>query len=703
MKDKSQVDISIVIVNYNVKSYLSNLLDSLQKARKQLSVQIIVVDNASIDGSPAYLKAHYPDIELIENKRNIGFAKANNRALPLCRGKYTLIINPDTLVEEDTLVTMKTYMDNHPETGIATCSLLNADGTFSPDCIRTIPTPLSALFRVLGMEKFAQRHSWLPNYYISHTKPESPTEVPIISGSLMFCRTRLLNELNGFDEQFFMYFEDTDLCLRVKEKGYNLKFIPDTSVIHYRGKSTKKDRLDHHLTFNKSLFKFYRKHYRNAYSLFVKILIALGIAARAAFVYAKSLIKLFYRPVTDILVLNILITASFIFRYDLPLYDLQNNFQQEYLAINIMATILFIAIGKYYDLYGRHKYSKVALLKTNTWTFLGIAVITFFLRDFAFSRLILIVGFFAGFIALVLIRMAFNVYQSNINAKRTALSTIKILIVGDAEQVASIIKGIRTHIRWNYELAGVVLKKPVDMDRIEDVPVIGGIENLAKLTALTPVDEVFFILGGLQYQEVLSYLSQLAQQNVTTRIIPKSHEVILGQSNVEYFGSVPVLDIQWQYQTTWNKIIKRLFDITVSAAVIIFTAPIYLYYTLKKEGKITFKLYKDKEEWIGISLFEDQKNHRLSNLILLMGYVLKGHLSFVGAPLVADTLPDPLYYKYGLTGYRQINEHRFYRENEKLKLELYYLQNYAIWMDMEVLLKTVLHAKPKFGLIKTPP
>lgn len=699
--DNSDIDISIIIVNYNVKAYLTSLLSSIKKSSQDLSIQLIVVDNASIDGSVEYIRNNFPKIELIANKRNLGFGKANNRALPRCKGEYTLIINPDALVNENTLKVMKDYMDTHPDVGLSTCKLLDSNGAFSKDCLRNIPTPTSALFRVFGIEEFAQKSNWLPNYYMADQDPEEVVEVPIISGSFMFCRTDMLKKLEGFDEQFFMYFEDTDLCLRARELGYKLHYVPYTSIIHYRGESTKKDRIDHHITFNQSLYKFYKKHYQYGYSVITRSLINLGIAFRATFVYIRSLISKYYMPGIDTILLNILIVIAFILRYDLDINTLNQTYKDEYFAINVMATILFGSIGQYYDLYGKNKDSIVSLFKTNVWTFLGIALITFFLRDFAFSRLILIEGLFIGFVIMLVVRLIRRSRLRKTKNKSTYITAHRVIIVGTGDRVKKVIRKIRKQVNWNYEVVGIVGKNlSKTEDHIENIAVLGELKYLSDLTRMYKADQVIFILDGIQYNDVLQHLMTLTHQNVLTRIVPDSQEFILGKSNVEYLGEVPILDMEWPYQKNWNWFVKRSLDIGLSSLLIFLLAPIFLYWKLQNSHKKNFTFYRDEEDTFKIRLFTPSKSNRFKNFVIMLGYIFKGTISFVGAPLIYNTPPKLIYYKYGITGYRQINEHRFYREEEKQRLELRYLQNYKIWTDLEVLLKSLVSKRSVIAKIK---
>ena len=196
-------DISVVIVNYNVKEYVSQLISSIFKASKGLSVEIFIVDNASYDGSVPYLQKKFGDkIHIISSPENLGFGKANNLVLGKIKGKYTLLINPDTVVEEDTLKILFQFMEDHPEAAMSGCKILNPDGSFAPESKRSIPKPSTALWKMVGLDRLFPGHHRFSEYYVPWVSEDELAEVPAISGSFMFIRTEDFRRVNGFDPQF---------------------------------------------------------------------------------------------------------------------------------------------------------------------------------------------------------------------------------------------------------------------------------------------------------------------------------------------------------------------------------------------------------------------------------------------------------------------------------------------------------------------
>jgi len=699
MEELKPIDISIIIVNYNVKEFLANLLNSIYKAQHQLSLEIIVVDNASIDDSINYLKKRYPKVIYLANEQNVGFGKANNQAINISRGKYALIINPDTLIREDTLITMYNHMENHPETGAAGCKLLNPDGSFALESRRSIPTPFSALWKILGLTALFPKNKTFADYYLSWMDEDKPSRVPVLSGSFMFFRTEVLKELKGFDDQFFMYGEDIDLCHRVNEAGYNIDYVPDTSIVHFKGESTKKDNIDYIVLFNKALYQFFKKHYGYSYSIFFRTLVLLGILIRGVISYGKALFKKGLFPLSELLIINLIVSAGFILRFNINLTNGLQKYQLHYLTINILITTIFLLGAKYYNLYSKNRNSILTIVKTVILSFAGVALITFFVRQFAFSRLILGVGLVISTIILSLGRLIRKNLLSNPNYVRGRIRPVKLFIVGTDETTSRFIRRIRTKVDWNYEISGLISDKPViEPEEVENVPIIGSINELPGLVHKNDIDQIIFMLGALSHDEILHVITQIQDVNVVYKMVPDSLDFIIGKSNIEYLDDIPVLDVELAYKTPWNQFVKRSFDIIVSLILIILMMPFVLPALIIQWNKKDVISISGKFPNSTVSLFSPYLKHKWKNRYLLYWQILKGKISFVGAPLTSIRNED-LTYKRGMTGLRQINESRVYHESEKERYEIYYLQNYSIWLDIDILLKTLAgKSKPLISL-----
>ena len=272
--------LSIIIVNYNVRAYLEQCLQSVQKALNGIDGEVFVVDNHSEDDSVAVLRTDYPWVRLIENQENVGFARANNLAIRQSDAEYVLLLNPDTVVDEDTLRQSLTFMDAHPKAGGAGVMMHNADDTLAPESRRAIPTPWVSCLKMLGFTK---------RYYMSHLPWDQPSQIEIISGAFCLLRKKALDEIGLLDEAFFMYGEDIDLSYRLLKGGWQNWYLP-YSIIHFKGKSTQKSDYRYVHIFYQAMLIFFRKHYGHL-SFFYTMPVKMAIYFRAAIALTDLLRK----------------------------------------------------------------------------------------------------------------------------------------------------------------------------------------------------------------------------------------------------------------------------------------------------------------------------------------------------------------------------------------------------------------------------
>ncbi len=277
------MDLSIVIVNYNVKHYLEQCLDSVFRSVCPFDMEVFVVDNVSSDGSIPYLKERYPQVHFIQNTENVGFARANNQAIRLSTGRYVLLLNPDTIVGEHTLADSVCLMDSHPESGGSGTRMLRTDGSFALESRRGLPTPFVAFCKMSGLTKLFPRSRTFGRYYMRYLDENVENEIEIISGAYMMLRREALDKVGLLDETFFMYGEDIDLSYRLLKAGYKNYYSP-SPILHYKGESTEKTSFRYVYTFYNAMQLFFNKHF-HSYGLLVSLPISAAIWIRSAFAY----------------------------------------------------------------------------------------------------------------------------------------------------------------------------------------------------------------------------------------------------------------------------------------------------------------------------------------------------------------------------------------------------------------------------------
>jgi len=266
------MQLSVVILNYNVRYFLETCLVSVQKAIQNIDSEIIVIDNASTDGSCEMIKERFPEVYLIENSENVGFPKGNNIGVEKAKGDYICILNPDTVVAEDTFTKILQFAEKQNELGIIGCKMIDGSGLFLPESKRGVPTPWVAFTKVAGLYKYFPKSTLFNQYYLQHIPQSSTQKVPILTGAFMFLKRQLYQEVGGFDQDCFMYSDDVDLSYLVTKKGFSNYYFADTTIIHYKGESTQKDVL-YMKRFQEAMTFFYKKHFNQSFlfTLIMKI------------------------------------------------------------------------------------------------------------------------------------------------------------------------------------------------------------------------------------------------------------------------------------------------------------------------------------------------------------------------------------------------------------------------------------------------
>lgn len=266
------MQLSVIILNYNVRFFLELCLLSVESALQNIDSEIIVVDNNSSDESCEMIKSLFPNVRLIQNNRNLGFSKGNNIGAAQAKGEYICILNPDTVVAEDTFEKVLAFAKNKKDLGIIGVKLIDGTGNFLPESKRGIPTPWVSFTKILGLYKLFPKSAFFNKYYAQHISHNQTGEVEILVGAFMFLKKELYNAVGGFDENCFMYSDDIDLSYMVLQKGKNNYYFHETTVIHYKGESTSKDTV-YMKRFQEAMEFFYKKHFQVSFlfSAFMKI------------------------------------------------------------------------------------------------------------------------------------------------------------------------------------------------------------------------------------------------------------------------------------------------------------------------------------------------------------------------------------------------------------------------------------------------
>jgi N-acetylglucosaminyl-diphospho-decaprenol L-rhamnosyltransferase len=286
------IDLTVVVVNYNVQPLLRECLRSLQASQCRWTFDVIVVDNCSSDGSAAMVAAEFPNVQLIVSPSNDGFAAANNRGIRAAKpSRYVMLLNPDTLVPPDALETLVDFMESHPEAGVLGPKLVKADGTLDLACRRSFPTPRIAFYHAFGLDKLFPNSPEFAQYNLTYLDENELSEVDCVVGAAMLVRAEALDQAGLLDESFFMYGEDLDWAFRIRRQGWKVFYNPAVVIVHYKGQSSRQRSVRSILAFYDAMITFHRKHYASGTMFAVNWAIMLGIGLRCLMALLANLLR----------------------------------------------------------------------------------------------------------------------------------------------------------------------------------------------------------------------------------------------------------------------------------------------------------------------------------------------------------------------------------------------------------------------------
>jgi GT2 family glycosyltransferase len=291
--------LSVVIVNYNVKYFLEQCLHSVVKASVNIPVEVFVVDNNSVDRSVEMVREKFPQVNVIANKENTGFSFANNQAIKISKGEYILLLNPDTVVEEDTFKKVISFMDKHPDAGGLGVKMIDGKGNFLPESKRGLPTPEVAFWKIFGFSTLFPKSQRFGRYHLGYLDDGKTHQIDVLSGAFMLMRKTALDKVGLLDEAFFMYGEDIDLSYRITKGGYKNYYFPETRIIHYKGESTKKSSVNYVFVFYNAMIIFAKKHFSQKNAKLFSAIINFAIYLRAGIAIFNRFVKRIFLPLTD--------------------------------------------------------------------------------------------------------------------------------------------------------------------------------------------------------------------------------------------------------------------------------------------------------------------------------------------------------------------------------------------------------------------
>lgn len=634
--------ISIIIVNYNVEYFLEQCLNSVKKALENVKGEVFVVDNNSIDNSVEMVKAKFPEFQLISNKDNRGFSKANNQAIEVAQGEYILLLNPDTVVEEDTFEKVIQFMDEHSDAGGLGVRMLDGKGKFLPESKRGLPTPMVAFYKIFGLSRLFPKSKKFGQYHLGYLSEFETNEIEILSGAFMLMRHETLKKTGLLDETFFMYGEDIDLSYRIIKEGYKNYYFPETRIIHYKGESTKKSSVNYVFVFYRAMVIFAEKHFSQRNAKLFSSLINFAIYLRAGMAVISRFIKQIILPLTDfILILGGLLAITH---------------RWELIHIEFPKTVLKFALPFYtiswlISIYYNNGYAKPFKVKNSAkgllyGTLFILVIYALLPKSYQFSRLFILCGAALILVYFILSRifLHFAIGKSykifNKKAKRFAI----VGSMEEAERVQEILKQSLSKIDKIYFVSPTTTKESGD---------IGSINQLDQIAYIHRIDEIIFCAKNIESQTIIQWMSKIDSTNIDFKIAQPDSLYLIGSNSIDTAGDLYLININ-SITKPENIRNKRTLDILV-ALIGLITSPILIWY------------FKNKKQYV-------------KNLVLL----LIGKKTCVGYVLSTNQFNLPKIKSGILT---PSIKSTYITDNQINKLNLIYARDYSVKKDLQILSK----------------
>ena len=584
--------IGIVIVSYNVKHFLSQCLHSIfQSNAEHFTYDVWVVDNNSVDGSVEMLDLQYPQVHIIINHQNVGFARANNQALEQIKADYILILNPDTILEEKTLAECLNFMEQTPQCGALGVRMIDGSGTFLPESKRALPTVWNSFFKLSYLADIFPKSKAFNAYYLGHLSEWETHKVEVLCGAFMFVRGTTLDETGFFDDDFFMYGEDIDLSYRILQRGWEIYYSPISTIVHFKGESTKKSSLQYHKHFYGAMQIYVEKHYSKSEANIFGKFIQLGIVLRGILSYISKILKTWIWPLMDGILmfqsLKVIATAWASYRFDDPNYY-DNVALYQYFTVYIAIWILGLW------LFGRYSMENTASRRAQgvfSGTIVILVVYALLPEDMRSSRAILVIGAVVAFLvtsfSTIIASLGFVRSNTDNEMKITAL-------VGSISENQKMQSMLVKNTKSKQEFYAI---NPYN-DSIDN-GFYGTLKDLPSLVSDLKINEIVFSSDAIGMHKIISTMSAIGN-TVTYKIGSDQSLAIIGSSNKSSQGNILVIDRTFSIQSGLAQRTKRLIDIVSSISVLAIFPLIWIITGMNaKFFSNAFSVLFNQKTWIG--------------------------------------------------------------------------------------------------------
>ncbi len=548
------MQVSVIIVNYNVRYFLEQCLFSVLRAMNGIEGEIIVVDNASNDNSMAYLQPLFPSVRFLGNDRNLGFAKANNQALASCKGEYVLFLNPDTLVPENFLYQILTHIKQQPHAGALGVRMLDGKGRFLPESKRAFPSPWVSFAKLSGLAALFPRSSFFNRYALGHLDKHANHEVPVLAGACMLVRRELIQQLQGFDENYFLYGEDIDLSYRIQKAGYTNHYFAETAIIHFKGESSANAKLNRVKFFYTAMLVFVQKHYHTGYSKIIALFLKIAIAARGLLSAARQL----QQPVVDALLVFVSLKAVSFFWIAFVRKGKEFGVPEMFWLLPVFSVffILSAAIAGLYD----RPYKSAKTITATVFALLSVlALYSLFTESIRFSRGVVLLGGITGSLLIFFFRQVVHRWMTD-HIVLSENNTEQTWIVASAEEYTAISQQFTSLVMDGVIPARIATRKaePQTLCSFQDLPV--AVKNNAP-------NRIVFCVGELSLQEIMLQLPAYNKPSPLFLFHIAGSGSMVGSYTLAPGPAVITSFVDYPIAQPYQKRMKRLVDIVLGIFV----------------------------------------------------------------------------------------------------------------------------------------
>lgn len=595
--------LSVIIVSYKVPYFLEQTLASVQKAAEYVDTEVIVVDNNSKDHSVAMVREKFPTVKVIANTQNTGFATANNQGIKISTGEYVLFLNPDTVVREDTFQKIVDFMDAHPDVGGLGVKMIDGTGTFLPESKRGFPSPEVAFYKTFGLSKLFPKSTRFNRYHLGFLSKDENHDVDVLSGAFMLMPRKVLEEIGYWDEAFFMYGEDIDLSYRIQKAGYRNYYLADTTIIHYKGESTKKGSLNYVKTFYEAMIIFAKKHFQGSKASIFVLMLQFAIYFRAFLTLASNFTKRGYLFLLDAgLAYGGLMVIKGMWaniRFDDPsYYDTNNMLVYFNFPFYVLFWIFAIYLRGGYDQNARSRHVLTGILLGT----IGItSIYALFPQELRSSRMLILLGALWTMIATFFNRSMLSLVQNN-TIFWSQSQQRNVIIVGDIDESQRILGLLyQAHVNVNF-IGTIGMEKEVDLEEM-----IGSINDLEQLANVYKANEIIFCGKHIDFGAIIHWMTELGT-GINYKIVPENSNYIIGSNSKNTAGDLYAVDISFQINNSIQRRNKHLLDIVYSLCFLLLS-PLLIFIVKNKLGffKNIWKVLAQRKTWVGYAAISRNK------------------------------------------------------------------------------------------------